>query len=118
MYTSVVYGVAGLATGLVALLSRTSLTGYPGREWLVFAGLAVFPTLLGHTVFNWALGKLPTTLVALSILGEPIGAAVLAWMLLGESVPLFTWIGGTMILVGLGKFLLSQSRPEPEEVGV
>ncbi len=118
MYTSLVYGVAGVVTGLAAVGSGIPLGGYPAREWMIFVGLAVFPTLLGHTVFNWALGRLPTALVALSILGEPIGAAVLAWMLLGEGVPFFTWVGGTMILVGLARFLFSQSRPEVKQVGV
>ncbi|MFP4218938.1 MAG: EamA family transporter, partial [Salinarchaeum sp.] len=77
------------------------LLGYPTREWLLFVGLAVGPGLLGHTVINWALGHLNSSLVSVSLLGEPVGAAILAAVLLGEQPALATIVGGGIVLAGI-----------------
>jgi drug/metabolite transporter (DMT)-like permease len=63
--------------------------------------LAVIPQLVGHTTLNWALRYLPAARVSLLVLGEPIGAGLLAFALFGE---LPTWLGGlgaAIILLGL-----------------
>jgi drug/metabolite transporter (DMT)-like permease len=63
--------------------------------------LAIGPQLLGHTSFNWALKYLPATLIALAILGEPVGSTVLAWLLLGEPVGPVKLVGMALLLVGI-----------------
>lgn len=110
LYTSLVYGVAALVGVTTCLLRRVPLAPYPAREWLLFVALAVFPTLMGHTVFNWALGRVPPAVVSVSILGEPVGAALLAWMILGEMPPPATLAGGLVVLAGTGWFLQNQVR--------
>ncbi len=79
------------------------LFAYPAREWWIFAGLAAGPMLLGHTGFNWALRYVRAYIVNLAVLGEPIGASLLAWWLLGSAeapgVPVVA--GGALILAGL-----------------
>ena len=80
-----------------------ALFDYPAREWWIFVGLAAGPMLLGHTGFNWALRYVRAYIVNLAILGEPIGASLLAWWLLGgqEEPGPSTILGGALILLGL-----------------
>jgi drug/metabolite transporter (DMT)-like permease len=64
-------------------------------------GLAVGPQLLGHTAFNWSLRHLSATFVAVSILGEPIGSALLAWLIFHESLAPVQLLGFLLILTGI-----------------
>jgi drug/metabolite transporter (DMT)-like permease len=100
-YVVVVYGVCAVALLALVLASGAPLAGYPAREWLLFAGLAVGPGLLGHTLVNWALGYLRSSLVAVSLLGEPVGATLLALVVLAEVPAPATVAGGVVVLVGI-----------------
>ena len=55
----------------------------PPREMAIFAALAIGPMLLGHTGLNWALKHLPAYVVNVTLLGEPVGATILAAALPG-----------------------------------
>lgn len=102
-YVSLVYGAAFLGCVILALATGESLAPPPPRELAIFAGLAVGPMLLGHTGMNWALGHLPAYIVNLTLLGEPIGATLLAALLPGiAEVPgPATLVGGALVLGGI-----------------
>ncbi len=102
-YVALVYGAAFLACAGLSLASGKPLTPQPPRELAIFAGLALGPTLLGHTGMNWALGHLPAFIVNLTTLGEPIGATLLAAVLPGiaEIPGPLTLVGGGLVLVGV-----------------
>ncbi|WP_253736988.1 DMT family transporter [Halohasta salina] len=100
-YVVVVYSVCALALLAIVLAQGHPLSGYPPREWLIFAGLALGPGLFGHTVINWALAHLESSVVSVSLLGEPIGATVLAFVVLAELPTRFTILGGVIVLVGI-----------------
>lgn len=100
-YTIRVYAAAAAVLAVVAWLGRVPLWPYPPAEWLIFLALAVVPTLFGHTLFNWALAHIPATAVSISNLGEPVGSAVLAWLILGELPTAAEAAGGAVILAGL-----------------
>ncbi|ELZ46632.1 hypothetical protein C465_12191 [Halorubrum distributum JCM 9100] len=100
-YVTVVYGVCVVVLLAFVFAAGHPLTGYPAREWLLFAGLAVGPGLLGHTVLNWALAHLESSVVSVSLLGEPVGATLLAFALLSETPTAVTIAGGCVVLVGI-----------------
>ena len=100
-YVTVVYGVCVVVLLTFVLAAGHPLTGYPAREWLLFAGLAVGPGLLGHTVLNWALAHLESSVVSVSLLGEPVGATLLAFALLSETPTPATIAGGFVVLAGI-----------------
>jgi drug/metabolite transporter (DMT)-like permease len=77
------------------------LAGYSTFAYAVMIGLALGPQLLGHTAFNWALRHVSATFVAISILGEPIGSALLALFLLGERFVPVQLVGFVLILGGI-----------------
>lgn len=111
IYVSGTYGVAALLLFTAALMAEIPLTGYPAREYALFIALAVIPTLLGHTVFNWALKKVRAALVSLLYLGEPLGATILALIILREMPTSLQALGGLTILIGLYIVLRSGDQP-------
>ena len=91
---SVVLLVAGAATG--------GLRGVTGSGWLVVLGTALIPTVLAATAFLAGLRVVgPTVASALSTL-EPVSTAVLAMLVLGETLSALRWLGGGLTLVAAG----------------
>ena len=73
----------------------------PPKEYVLFLLMALGPGIFGHTVYNWALKYVKATLVSVSLLGEPIGASILAFFLLAQVPTSWTLIGGVGILIGI-----------------
>jgi len=100
-YVGLVYAAAAVCLLAVAVLAGAPLGGFGSEAWLWLLALAVGPQLLGHSSFNWALRYLSATLIALAILGEPIGSTLLAWWLLGEPVGSVKLAGMALLLAGI-----------------
>jgi len=83
-YLALVYSCAAVALLAAAIATGVPLRGYGPTGWALLLALAAGPQLIGHSAFNWALRHLSPTFVALAILGEPVGSALLAAVLLGE----------------------------------
>lgn len=103
------YGLAGLVSLALCLVSAQPLGGYSRQTYLAFAALAIVPQILGHSSFNWALAHMSPVLVTLAILGEPIGATLLAALIFREWPGLPTLLGGPLILAGI--YLASKEEP-------
>lgn len=92
------------------------MTGYPEKEWGVFLLLAIIPTVFGHVLFNWLLKYVTAATISMAILGEPVGATILAYLLLGETLTVSQCFGGIIVLTGLYYFLQNtrkQKRDKP-----
>lgn len=102
-YVGLVYGACLLSLLVFAFLSGTRLWPFAAREWMLFAGIALGPMLLGHTGFNWALRWVPAYVVSLVVLLEPVGAGGLAMVMPSIlEVPSFSLLlGGAVVLIGL-----------------
>lgn len=100
-YVGVVYATAAVCLVLVAIAAGAPLGGFAPASWLMLLALGIGPQLLGHTSFNWALKYLSATLVALAVLGEPIGSTALAWLLLDEPVGPVKLAGMALLLLGI-----------------
>lgn len=107
-YIFLVYGIGAVALNITLLVTGHSPFGYPLHTYGWILLLAVFPQLIGHSTFNWALRYLPAAFVAVTTLGEPIGSAILAFFLLKETPALAVIIGGALILFGI--YLASRSE--------
>jgi drug/metabolite transporter (DMT)-like permease len=75
--------------------------GYPPITYLWFLMLALIPQIIGHSSFNWALGYLSAAFVSVTLLGEPIGSAVLAYFYLQETPTVLKIFGAILILAGI-----------------
>jgi drug/metabolite transporter (DMT)-like permease len=100
-YIFVVYGVAAVILVMVMFGSGESPVGYAPQTYLWFLLLALIPQLLGHSTFNWALRYLPAAYVSVTLLGEPIGSAVLAYFFLAEVPSGLMIFGAILILAGI-----------------
>ena len=100
-YVTLCYGLSGVLLVLAAVGRGQPLTGFPRATWALFAVMALGPTLIGHTSVNFALAHLPPGKVALTIMGEPLVATVLAWWLLAEPLTVIRAITGGLMLVGI-----------------
>jgi len=98
-YVTMVYGAAAAMLMLAAVVAEVELWRYPATGWAALVGLALVPQLIGHTAFNWSLRRLSPTFVALSILGEPVGSALLASVLFAE-IPSVLQLGAFATLLG------------------
>lgn len=105
VYTYVVYGISSATLFVYNVAGGVSLTGYAVKDWWIFVALAVIPTLLGHTVLNWSIKWVGASVVSVSILGEPVGASILAFFVFGETLTPSQWLGGVLILIGVYAFL-------------
>lgn len=104
-YTYVVYSTCALILLGLTISQGLPLFAYPPGEWLLFLGMAVIPTLGGHSLMNWAIGYVQPIVISMAILGEAVGATILAFVLLGEIPSPMDLLGGLIILVGLYLFL-------------
>jgi len=100
-YLYILYSYAALFLGIGVYLFDIPFGGYGTSNYLIFLALALGPTLVGHSILNLAVRYLPTSIVSLSILGEPILTTFLAWLLLNEQVQITTMFGGAFILGGI-----------------
>lgn len=100
-YITLTYGAAALVLIAIALVANTPLVGYPPSVYALFLLLAIVPQLIGHSAFNWALRYLSATFVTVTIVGEPIGATLLALLLFGEQPTWLKIAAIALILVGI-----------------
>lgn len=100
-YVWLAYSAAAILL-LLALALSGDFTELPtSKAWTYMILLALGPQLIGHTSFNWALRRVSATFVALAILGEPIGSAGLAYLLLGETFTGAQFAGFSILLAGI-----------------
>jgi drug/metabolite transporter (DMT)-like permease len=100
-YVWPVYGSAALVLVCSCLITGTPLSGYSGKSHLFMFLLGLVPQCIGHTTYNWSLRYIPPALVALISLGEPVGASLLAWLVLHEPLTGGTIAGGLVVLTGI-----------------
>jgi len=113
VYTLLAYAACALVLLPAAALTGTPLTGFGTRGWIEIAVVTLGAQVLGHTLFNVALGVLGPTPLSLAILLEVPGAALLAWAWLGQAPPLAVLPGTALMLAGL--IVVVAVRPQATE---
>ena len=79
-------------------ISNPPITGYSTQTVAAFWAMALISQLIGHSSYNWSLKWFSTSLVAVSLLGEPIGSTLLAYIIFDEGLTWMKFIGGLFIL--------------------
>lgn len=110
LYSLIVFLSAAGVFAVYNLFMGISFFNYPAKEWGIFVLLAVVPTVFGHILFNWLLQYVSATTVSMNILGEPVGASILAYLLLGEQLTTLQWAGGLLVMIGLAVYLYAGRR--------
>jgi drug/metabolite transporter (DMT)-like permease len=110
-YVFPVYTTAAVILTLTAPLFGVDTGKISARAVFYCLLMAVVCQVLGHTIFNWALKSMKAAVVAMATLGEPIGATILAWLILRE-IPAGEGIVGAVFILG-GIFVVLKYDPGP-----
>ena len=103
-YTFLVYSAAAATVLAAALLRGVALTGYGTANYVTALGMAVFCTLLGHSVFSWGLKYLPAAFISTAKLMEPVFAAIWGLLLFRETPEWTVVTGGAVIILGIALY--------------
>jgi drug/metabolite transporter (DMT)-like permease len=109
VYSIIVFVIGGSVMLGYNLFKGYSLMGYNSADWTYFLLLAIIPTIFGQYLFNLLLKSIGATTVSVGIIGEPVLAIILAYLLLGETLSLFQLLGGMLTLFGMGIYFWSKS---------
>jgi drug/metabolite transporter (DMT)-like permease len=92
---------ASITLFLINFALQNPLTGYDSRTWVVFLATAVVSQLIGYMALAYALGHLPASIVAPTMVLQPVVTAILAIPLLNETPNAWQVIGGLIALSGI-----------------
>ncbi len=106
---------ASLTLLIINLVLGYPLTGYSIQTWFVFVGTAVVSQIIGYVSVSYALGHLPASVVAPTMIGQPVMTTILAIPLLGEIPQLIQLLGGVVVLAGIYLVHQSHSRKQDAE---
>lgn len=101
VYTYLVYTACTVVLLAMCLWQGSGLLAYGVRPVIVGILLAIFSTILGHSIFSWCLKFFTPSFVSASKLCEPVAAAILAAILFAEYPRWLQIIGSTLILGGV-----------------
>lgn len=101
VYVTVCYGTAAAFLWAAVLVSGQRVTGFSGQTWGCLVALALVSQILGHTTYNWTLRYLSASMIAVSLLAEPIVGTLLAFLLFSESLTVVQAAGAALILAGI-----------------
>ena len=100
-YIFPIYAIAGISLILLSAVTGARFFGYSRETYLLFLLLALVPQLIGHSALNWSLRHISSSMVAVALLGEPIGSTVLAYLFLNEMPTLTRYVGSGLVLFGI-----------------
>lgn len=109
VYSIFVFFIGGTVMLVYNLINNFSLIDYDTSDWTYFLLLAIIPTIFGQYIFNFLLKSIGATTVSVGIIGEPVLAIILAYVLLGETISSFQFLGGMMTLLGMGMYFWLKS---------
>ncbi|HEY4549169.1 MAG TPA: DMT family transporter [Bacillus sp. (in: firmicutes)] len=115
-YTFITYSMSTVVLLTYVLIVGESLFPYPTSDWLYFVLLAIFPTLLGHSLFNWSLKWMNTSTISMAILFEPVGASILAYYFLQENIMWTQILGGFVVIGGIAIFLIDDRKMKSKQI--
>jgi drug/metabolite transporter (DMT)-like permease len=97
-YVAICYGSAALFLWLAVIALQLPVSGYSTQTVAAFWAMALVSQIIGHSSYNWALKWFSSGFVAVALLGEPIGATIMAYIIFNEGLTWTKFIGGLVIL--------------------
>ncbi len=114
VYSLILYAAATACLLARCLVTRTPLFSWTLRDYLCALGLAVFCTILGHSVFSWGLRFERATFVSMAKLLEPVFATVTAVFLFREYPVPLQLLGGAAVILGILWYIRLEGEEKPE----
>ncbi|HEX6969812.1 MAG TPA: DMT family transporter [Micromonosporaceae bacterium] len=121
VYTTICYGVCALLLAVAAVAFGLPMVGFEPTTWAAILGLVVGAQLLGHSLFNYVLRRVAATTVSVLLLLEVPGAALIAWVWLGQAPRPAALPGLALLVIGVAVVVLGSTRgrptPDPRSAG-
>jgi drug/metabolite transporter (DMT)-like permease len=114
VYTYTVYSACALALAVTCLVQGHDLFAFGFSAPVVGLLLAVFSTILGHSVFSWCLKYFTPSFISASKLCEPVVAAAFAVVLFSEIPTVFQLVGSILILGGVFYYSRLEGKGQPQ----
>jgi drug/metabolite transporter (DMT)-like permease len=114
-YTVACYGICAVTLAVACLVGQVEMVDFTAKTWLAILGVTICAQLLGHSVLNHLLAVMSPGLIALLLLLEVPGAAILAGLFLDQTPPVGVYVGLALILVGLVVVVL---RRPPQDAAI
>ena len=105
-----VYSTAAIVLLVCVFVTGQKVFGYSNDTYLWLLLIALVPQAIGHSIFNWALKYLSAAFVSIALIGEPIGAIILAMIFLNEYPTPIELTGGGLILLGILVAALNEKK--------
>jgi len=115
-YTRMLYTIAALFLLFISIVGRENVFAIQSKDVLWLLLLGIVPTILGHSLFYYAIKYTSPTIIASVPLGEPIIASFLAWIIFTEVVPIVTIVGGILILLGVYIIISNSPRSRLSDI--
>lgn len=109
-YIFVAYFVSSIVLAFFIIILGDSFSPLTLKNLGWFVLLAIIPTLIGHSLYNWLLKYVKAYLVGISILGEPIGASIWAFLIFKEVPQTSLYLGAVLIILGVILALTGERR--------
>jgi drug/metabolite transporter (DMT)-like permease len=106
----VVHVSGSVFLGIIIAVTGVNLVHYSPQTWNGLILLGLIPTFVGHTLLTYSVGHLPAFVVNASILGEPVGATLMAALIFAERPSLFTLLGGAIVIVCILVIVLERAK--------
>jgi drug/metabolite transporter (DMT)-like permease len=102
-YAFVVYAVGTITLFIICLSLSAPVYHLSINDYAIILLMAIVSGIFGHTLYNWSLGYIRASVMSVALLGEPIGASLLAYIIpwIHQEPSLYTIVGGGIILVGI-----------------
>lgn len=114
-YTFIIYSISAVVLLCYVLIVGEPLFPYLTMDWIYFVLLAIFPTLLGHSL-NWSLKWMNASTISMAILFEPVGATVLAYYILEENIIWTQFLGGLVVIGSIAIFLIDERKMKSKQI--
>jgi drug/metabolite transporter (DMT)-like permease len=113
-YTAATAIWAALLNTPIAFLSGQRIPWPSATNWFWLALLALVPGLIGHSLMNWSLTRIPAWLGGTLTLAIPVTSTLLAWAFIDEQVRVVQFLGMGIVIGGLAAIVLSHDRGHAE----
>jgi drug/metabolite transporter (DMT)-like permease len=102
-YAFVVYAVGTITLLIICLSLSAPVYHLAINDYAIILLMAIVSGIFGHTLYNWSLGYIRASVMSVALLGEPIGASLLAYVIpwIHQEPSVYTLVGGGIILVGI-----------------
>lgn len=104
VYTFLVYTSSAVTMLMISIMKGIPLVGYDSINWISALGMAVFCTLMGHSIFSWGLKYLPSSFISTIKLLEPVFASILGLICFGEVPGVYVALGGIIVIIGIWQY--------------